>query len=130
MMPHAIDVLNQAFRSQGQYDQLKTVLHNGVTMTARGFLNDKLSAYSASSPEKVIALFREVVAPSGIIVSKVLAVIQQNKKQEWALNVQFIRNGEHGQSPFTISVICTLAYDLIGNIELKIEPSTVVFTPF
>lgn len=126
-MPHAIDVLNQAFRSQGQYDQLKTVLHSGVTMTVRGFFNDKLIA---NSPGNVIALFREVVAPSGVIVSKVLAIIEQKNKKEWALNVQFIRSGEHGLSPFTISVICTLAYDLIGNIELKIEPSPVIFTPY
>ncbi len=121
--PHALQVMCQAFRTPHQTKDLQGVLSRGVKMTAVGYINGSLNAFEGETPEKVISLFRDIVAPAGTSVNGGSSNIEKIDDRTWTVEVLLSRTKNGEKSSCVIMAVCTLADQLISNIEFEVEPA-------
>lgn len=121
--PYALQVMCQAFRTPNQTKPLEGVLTKAVKMTAVGFINGSLNAFEGTTPEKVISLFRDIVAPAGARINGGSSNIEQNDDHTWTVEVYLSRTINDDNSNCLITAVCTLADKMISNIQFEVDPA-------
>lgn len=120
--PQAIQVFMEACRMPGSVKKLEDVLTNDVTMSAVGFIQGTLSAYKDATPSKVAALFKTIVFPEGVTVTGGMSDCKLTEGGKWTVTVLLNRKANNIRSNIEITAVCTLAKDLISNIEAEVDP--------